>query len=148
MGDETEQRKSRPSKSKSPTKKETGKKPDDKGFTQYFEPELVYSGQKPTAIHTEKYVEGDSALFVPGTYLQIFRQHEYLMGASLFGYTTPSIGYSVVVRGDLKGEPFRDVRAHEAYHWTQRAGELDTRDATGTHMDVFLPKLHKMYSGI
>ena len=70
------------------------------------------------------------------------------MGSGLFGYTTPSMGNNIVVRGDLKGEPFRDVRNHETYHWTQRASELDTRNATDTHMDVFLPKLQKMYSGI
>ncbi len=120
----------------------------NKQNTQYFEHPLIYSGPKPTVTHTENYKEGDSSLFVPGTYLQIIRQHEYLMGSGLFGYTTPSMGFNVVVRGDLKGEPFRDVRNHESYHWTQRAGELDTRDATGTHMDVFLPKLHKMYNRV
>ena len=121
---------------------------DDAGKTTYFEQPKIYSTDRPTAVYTENYHEGDSSLFVPGTYLQIFRQHEYLMGSGLFGYTTPSMGYSIVVRGDLKGEPFRDVRSHESYHWTQRAGEFDTREATGTHMDVFLPKLNKMYSSV
>ena len=95
------------------------------------------------ATFREDYQAGDSSLFVPGSYLQIFRMPLYRMGENLFGFTEPFSTYSVVVRGDLKGEAFRRVRDHEAYHWHMKAGEMETRAATGTHMHDFLPILER-----
>ncbi len=115
-------------------------------FRRYAEPIRPYSpvlGDYKERPNPEDYREGDSSLFVPGTYLQIIRQAPYLMGDGLFGYTTPSMGLNVVVRSDLRGEAFRRVRDHEAYHHTQRASEGPTRDATGTHMHEFLPIFEK-----
>jgi len=94
-------------------------------------------------LHEEDFEDGDLDTIAPGTYLEVIRPHKIYLGESLFGWTEPQSGYSVVVRGDLRGTPMRKVRGHEVYHWTQRAGEAATRDATGTHMDEFLPLLER-----
>lgn len=121
----------------------SGDETDEKAESNNRNDTYSVKSENNRAAFSEDYRPEDSSLFVPGSYLQIFRLPLYRMGENLFGFTEPFSTYNIVVREDLKGETFRRVRNHEAYHWHMKAGEMDTRSATGTHMNEFMPILQR-----
>ena len=95
-------------------------------------------------LHEEDFEDDDLDTIAPGTYIEIIRVHPIYMEEGLFGWCYPEGSPVAYVKGDMKGLPYRKVRAHEVDHHARRSNEQEARDRTGTHMEEFLPLYRKM----